>query len=441
MTFNSTPQSERLHIGFFGKRNAGKSSLVNALTRQNLSVVSSQKGTTTDPVYKSMEILPLGPVMIIDTPGFDDSGMLGNLRVNKTKEIIRKTDIAILVTDSDELQIDSLSDENQSSLAENTDKITLKLSKSNAELVSLFEEYSIPYLIVINKSEQLQSLSKDLNEVKIHIESPTDTNVENSHSIEHYAKEVLFISAKTSYGLEKLKTALAKAAPKEKSDLILKNLVSKGDAIILVIPIDESAPKGRIILPQQQVLREILDLGATAIVVKETELSEAMLKLANRPDLVITDSQVFDCVSKIVPENIPLTSFSILMARYKGILDIAIQSINALKNLQNGDKVLISEGCTHHRQCNDIGTVKIPRLLKKYTGKNIKIETSSGREFPSDLSDYKLVIHCGGCMLNEKEMQYRMNSATKQGIKFLNYGIFLAMATGIFERSIEVFKE
>ena len=391
MSLNSTPSANRIHIGFFGRRNAGKSSLVNAVTGQALAVVSATKGTTTDPVYKAMELLPLGPVMIIDTPGFDDEGELGALRVKKTNEVLRKTDVAVLVSDSAE-----------------------DLGECERELISLFKKREIPFIIAYNKSDlQKRTLTSD-NEIAV--------------------------SAKTGENVYELKEKIAHfAKPQAPEKRIIGDLIEKGDTVVLVVPIDSAAPKGRIILPQVQTLRDILDSDSEALVVKETELENALTKLKNKPKLVVTDSQVFAFVNKITPSDIPLTSFSILMARYKGYLETAVKGAKALSTLEDGDKVLIAEGCTHHRQCDDIGTVKIPRWLKQYTGKNIEIDTVSGTEFYDDLSEYKMVIHCGGCMLTEKEVRYRMRCAEEQGVPFTNYGIFIAYVTGILERCIEIF--
>lgn len=399
MSLNDTPSGERIHIGFFGRRNAGKSSVVNAVTGQELAVVSDTKGTTTDPVSKAMELLPLGPVLIIDTPGFDDEGQLGELRVRKTKQILNKTDIAVLVIDAVE-----------------------GLKQCDEELLSIFKEKDIPYLLVYNKEDMLKEEQKD-------------PLVEDNNN-------VVYVSALQKTHIQELKEKLAKQIKTEDQTLqLVGDLVQPSDLIILVIPIDSAAPKGRLILPQQQVIRDILEAGGAAICVKETELSKLLTDLGNRPSMVITDSQAFAQVSQVVPEEILLTSFSILMARYKGFLDEAVQGAAAIRQLKDGDRVLISEGCTHHRQCDDIGTVKIPRWLKNYTGKNLIIETSSGREFPEDLSTFSLIIHCGGCMLNGREMKYRMKCAKDQHIPFTNYGIAIAHMQGILERSIQVFPD
>ncbi len=399
MSLNDTPSGERIHIGFFGRRNAGKSSVVNAVTGQELAVVSDTKGTTTDPVSKAMELLPLGPVLIIDTPGFDDEGQLGELRVRKTKQILNKTDIAVLVIDAVE-----------------------GLKQCDEELLAIFKEKDIPYLLVYNKEDMLKEEQKD-------------SLVEDNNN-------AIYVSALQKMHIQELKEKLAKQIKTENQTLqLVGDLVQPSDLIILVIPIDSAAPKGRLILPQQQVIRDILEAGGAAICVKETELSKLLTDLGNRPSMVITDSQAFAQVSQVVPEEILLTSFSILMARYKGFLDEAVQGAAAIRQLKDGDRVLISEGCTHHRQCDDIGTVKIPRWLKNYTGKNLIIETSSGREFPEDLSPFSLIIHCGGCMLNGREMKYRMKCAKDQHIPFTNYGIAIAHMQGILERSIQVFPD
>lgn len=393
MNLNSTPSAERIHIGFFGKRNAGKSSLVNAVTNQELSVVSDIKGTTTDPVYKSMELLPIGPVTIIDTPGYDDEGSLGNMRVKKTMQILNKTDIAVLVTDS-----------------------SVGITSSEKELIELFKNKKIPYIIVYNKSDISGKNLSGENEISV--------------------------SALEKNNINELKLKIASLYKPEKDSVrIIGDLLNKNDFVVLVTPIDESAPKGRLILPQQQTIRDILDSDAIAIVTKENQLSETLLKLGEKPKLVITDSQVFNMVSKLVPNDIPLTSFSILMARYKGFLDTAVKGAAAINLLRNGDRVLISEGCTHHRQCGDIGSVKLPEMLKKYTNKSLVIELSSGRDFPEDLSPYSLVIHCGGCMLNSREVEYRRKTSEDCNIPFTNYGIAIAFMNGILRRSLEIFPE
>lgn len=393
MSLNETVSAERVHIGFFGMRNAGKSSLVNAVTGQSLSVVSNVKGTTTDPVRKAMELLPLGPVVIIDTPGFDDEGYLGEKRVEKTNEILAKTDVAILVVDS------------------------LKgLSKSDEELIEAFKKRGIPYIIAFNKCELLDE-KKVLTDNEIYVSA-----VENENIFE--LKEKIGSLSKTT----------------EKKKYVVSDLVEKGDIVILVIPIDEAAPKGRLILPQQMTIRDLLDGNCTVIACQDTELSDTLSALARKPKLVITDSQIFGKVSKIVPDDILLTSFSILMARYKGELDVLINGAEKLSQIKEGDRILISEGCTHHRQCNDIGTVKIPNMIRKFTKAEPEFSFTSGGEFPQDLTAYSLVVHCGGCTLNEKEMKHRVNLAREQGVPMVNYGVAIAKMNGILDKSLEIFK-
>jgi len=394
MNLSSQTSSERLHIAFFGCRNAGKSSLVNAVTNQQLSVVSDIKGTTTDPVKKAMEILPIGPVVIIDTAGLDDKGELGKLRIEKTMQILGQTDIAVLVIDS-----------------------TVGINEYDKKLISLFKERNLHYIIAYNKS--------DLTPSAIH---PLEDGVA--------------VSAKTGEGVNELRELLGKIANENKKEkYIIKDKLRAGDIVILVIPIDESAPKGRIILPQQNVLREILDAHANAICCQVEELKDVLNKIT--PNLVITDSQAFNKVKDIVPENITLTSFSILMANYKGGangVNRLLGNVSTLSKLQDGDSVLISEACTHHRQCNDIGTVKFPKWINDFTGKNINFEFTQGGEFPQDLSKYKLIIHCGGCMINETEMTTRQKRAQAQGIPMVNYGMAIAYMNGLLERALEIFK-
>ena len=393
MGLNSTPSAERIHIGFFGRRNAGKSSIVNAVTNQEIAVVSDVKGTTTDPVYKAMELLPMGPVMIIDTPGIDDTGELGEKRVEKTRDVLKKTDVAVLVVDASE-----------------------GIKKSDEELVALFKERNINYIIAFNKSDLSNKENLSENEISV--------------------------SAKEKKNIEELKEKIAKLTKNEGTDKkIVGDLIEKGDFVVLVVPIDSSAPKGRLILPQQQTIRDILEAGAVSVVTKDTELKETLESLGKKPKLVITDSQAFGRVSKDTPEDIDLTSFSILFARYKGDLYEAVMGARAIDDLEDGDTVLISEGCTHHRQCEDIGTVKIPNWLREYTKKDIKIKTTSGTEFPKDLSEFKLVIHCGGCTLNEREMKYRINYCKEKGVPITNYGIAISYMKGILERSIKMFPE
>lgn len=412
MGLNSTPSANRVHIGFFGRRNAGKSSAVNAVTGQELAVVSDTKGTTTDPVYKSMELLPIGPVMIIDTPGFDDEGALGELRVRKTKQVLNKTDIAVLVVDATEGK-----------------------KQCDEELIRIFKEKEIPYIIVNNKADLLSDeISEKVCQNNVSEQRKAEQNALLSSGKEQY------VSALTGAGIYELKECIGKLTPNEDMTLkIVGDLLHPGDFVVLVVPIDSAAPKGRLILPQQQTIRDVLEANAAAIVVKESELKQTLEQLGRSPAMVITDSQVFEQVSGVVSEEIPLTSFSILMARYKGYLETAVNGVAAIDHLKDGDKILISEGCTHHRQCDDIGTVKIPRWLKQHTGKELIIETSSGTEFPEDLTSYALVIHCGGCMLNEREVKYRMKCAEDQKVPFTNYGIAIAQMKGILKRSIELF--
>lgn len=387
MGLNNTPLSERIHIGIFGRRNAGKSSVINAMTGQNLAIVSDVAGTTTDPVQKAMELLPLGPVVMIDTPGLDDVGELGKMRVEKTYQVLQKTDIAVIVIDA--------------SVGETAE---------DAAILAEIQKRSIPYIIVKNKADLTQKQDGE-NEI--------------------------FVSAKTGENISVLKERIAALAPKgEKERRIIGDLLEPNDFVMLVVPIDSAAPKGRLILPQQQTIRDILEAGAVSIVTRDFELAETLAALGKCPKLVITDSQIFGKVSKIVPEDIPLTSFSILMARYKGNLEQNVKGARALEQLKNGDTVLISEGCTHHRQCEDIGTVKLPRWIREYTGKELQFQFTSGGTFPADLSPYALIVHCGGCMLNEKEMQHRLSIAKEQGAKMTNYGICIAYIHGILERSL-----
>lgn len=392
MSLNNTPSSERLHIGFFGMRNAGKSSLVNAVTAQSLSLVSDIKGTTTDPVRKAMELLPLGPVVIIDTPGLDDEGALGQMRVRRAKDTLGSVHIAVIVADA----LKGLSEEDKSLAAE-------------------LDSRKIPYIIAMNKADLLGSVP------------------ENKDGI-------IYVSAEKNIGINRLKdklATLAKAGKKDKK--ILADLVSKGDTVMLVTPIDESAPKGRLILPQQQTIRELLEIGAVTLTVQTEEIPQALSLLKTPPKLVITDSQAFGKVSKLIGEDIKLTSFSILFARYKGDLDTVVEGADKLSSLQDGDRILISEGCTHHRQCKDIGTVKLPGWIKTFSGKELTFDFTSGGDFPEDLSAYALVVHCGGCTLTEKEMQNRLERCRQQGVAVTNYGTAIAEIHGILRRSLEVF--
>jgi len=392
MSLNGTVSAERPHIGFFGMRNAGKSSLVNAVTGQSLSLVSDFKGTTTDPVKKSMELLPLGPVVIIDTPGLDDEGILGEQRVARARRMLEQTDIAVLVVDS-----------------------AVGLSPLDRELLDSFNEKKLPYIIAMNKADLLTSIP------------------------EAHEKE-LYVSAETGLNVHTLKETIARLIKTTGEDKkLLADLVNRHDTVVLVTPIDESAPKGRLILPQQQTIRELLEIGATILVTKETELTQTLNALKAPPKLVITDSQVFGTVAKLLPKDVLLTSFSILFARYKGDLATVVQGAAQLDHLKDGDRVLISEGCTHHRQCKDIGTVKLPGWIEGYTGKKIEFSFTSGTEFPEDLSPYALVVHCGGCMLNEKEMKSRIAKSTQKKIPITNYGIAIAQMHGILKRSVEPF--
>ncbi|MCM1298506.1 MAG: [FeFe] hydrogenase H-cluster maturation GTPase HydF [[Eubacterium] siraeum] len=393
MGLNETPSANRIHIGFFGRRNAGKSSLVNAVTSQDLAVVSDIAGTTTDPVYKSMELLPLGPVMIIDTAGYDDEGELGELRVKKTNQVLNKTDVAVLVVSAAE-----------------------GLSDYDRELMKKFDKKQIPYIIAYNKADL----------------SLADRSDKEPNAV--------YVSAKTGENINLLKERIGVLAKTEDTKLkLVGDLLDPDDIAVLVIPIDSAAPKGRLILPQQQTIRDILEANATAVVIKENQIKETLKNLNKKPAMLITDSQAFERVAKDTPADIPLTSFSILMARFKGLLEIAAKGAAAIDKLKDGDTVLISEGCTHHRQCEDIGTVKIPKWLKEYTKKDLKIKTSSGTEFPEDLSEYALVIHCGGCMLNEREVRYRMQCANDAGVPITNYGTAIAQMHGILKRSLEIF--
>lgn len=391
MSLNNTPSSDRIHIGIFGKRNAGKSSVINAVTGQNLAIVSDIKGTTTDPVLKAMELLPLGPVVMIDTPGLDDEGALGTLRIHKAYQMLNKTDIALLVVDGTK----GMTDEDQSILKKIKDK-------------------QIPHIIVMNKSD-LTAVCPDS---------------QNGNTI--------WVSTATGENIQQLKELIGKQLPRqETSRQIVGDLVQPLDIVVLVVPIDAAAPKGRLILPQQQVIRDLLETSAISVIVKETELTDALAKLNRKPALVITDSQVFAKVSADTPDDIPLTSFSILFARYRGGLDIMAESVYTLDHLEDGDTILISEGCTHHRQCDDIGTVKLPRMISQHSKKELIYEFTSGTEFPDDLTPYRLVIHCGGCMLNPREVQFRLACAEEQGTPITNYGIAIAHMQGILERSLQ----
>ena len=394
MSLNATPSANRTRIGIFGRRNAGKSSLINALTGQDLAVVSDVKGTTTDPVKKAMELLPLGPVVLVDTPGLDDEGDLGEKRAQKARQELRRTDIALLVVDAEE-----------------------GMKKEDEELLSRLRDLGIPHLLVFNKCDAGDCpLPEALRE------------------------RALCVSARTGRGIEALKERLAHLSPEESGRRLIGDLLQPGDLVVLVVPIDKAAPKGRLILPQQQTIRDILEAGALTLVTRETELKQALAAAKEKPRLVVTDSQVFASVAKDTPEDVLLTSFSILMARYKGYLEAALRSIPAVESLRERDSVLIAEGCTHHRQCEDIGTVKIPKWLRAHCGKDIRIKTCSGAAFPEDLTPYKLVIHCGGCMLNEREVLYRLREAERQNVPFINYGLLIAYMQGILERATRVFR-
>lgn len=414
MSMNTVQKGERYHIALFGKRNAGKSSLMNALIGQELSIVSDCKGTTTDPVSKAMELLPMGPCLITDTPGLDDEGVLGKKRIEKALQILHRTDLVLLVTDSKTFTSQVLSQKRG-------------LMPEEAYFVAQLEEKKIPYFIVVSQCDGIKvGQTEEIRRV---------LQRKNPHTT------VLTVSAQTEKGMEELKDAIGRQAPDKDSRLhIVDDLVEKGDMVVLVVPIDEAAPKGRLIMPQQQVIRDILDNGGIAVVTQPQELAQTLSNLDGKVKLVITDSQAFGQVAAIVPKEIKLTSFSILMGRYKGDLKTLAEGIKAIKQLNEKSRVLIAEGCTHRRQCNDIGTVKIPKWLKKYTGKELHIETCSGAQFPADVTSYDLVIHCGGCTLQEREMKHRMFLCHEQGVAMVNYGLFLAYVNGILERSMEVFQ-
>lgn len=400
MGLNNTPNADRVHIGIFGRRNAGKSSVINAVTGQNLAIVSDVLGTTTDPVYKAMEILPLGPVVLIDTPGLDDVGELGELRVQKAFQVLNKTDIALLVLD-----------------------VNSGFSKEEEKLLELVKAKNIPFVAVLNKTD----IAKE-DKIK-----EFEKLLKDKYNIEN----VVSVSAEKKDGIFELKEKIASLNTEKEKSPIISDLVCPGETAVLVVPIDESAPKGRLILPQQQTIRDLLDHNAMAAVTQVTTLAKTLESFKEPPKIVVTDSQAFKEVAKIVPENVPLTSFSILFARHKGELSTLVKGVKAMDDLKDGDTVLISEGCTHHRQCNDIGSVKIPNAVRKYTGKNLNFEFTSGGEFPLDLSKYSLIIHCGGCMLNEREMKYRIACANDAGIPMVNYGMLLAQVNGILNRSLE----
>ena len=402
MGMNQTPSSERVHIGLFGKRNAGKSSVINAVTNQDIAIVSEVRGTTTDPVYKAMELLPLGPVMLIDTPGLDDEGELGALRVQKGLDVLRKTDIALLIVDG-----------------------SAGMSPEDKRLEEELKKRELPYLVVFNKCDLISGTATDA------LEQRKDSENE----------ACIWVSARTGEGIQELKERLARMVPEKKEKRLAGDLLEPLDLVVLVVPIDKAAPKGRLILPQQQTIRDVLESGAVSVVVREKELKETLSRLGRQPKLVITDSQVFDLADRDTPEDILLTSFSILFARYKGNLEQAVRGARALETLRDGDKILISEGCTHHRQCDDIGTVKLPRWIENYTGKKPEFAFTSGTGFERDLKEYHMIVHCGGCMLNEQEMQYRLKEAAAQGVPMTNYGILIAYMKGILERSLQPFPE
>jgi len=440
-SMNSVASANRLHIGFFGCRNAGKSSLVNRITGQDMAVVSEVKGTTTDPVTKSMELLPLGPVVIIDTPGFDDEGMLGDLRVKRTRQVINRTDIAVLVVDAE-----------------------TGMRPEDRQLLEMFKKHEIPHLLVWNKADisnidlesgnsernGINAAHNEINAAQNKINSASNKNGENPDQREVVScsnepdraevlkeDEIIYVSAKTGSGIEELKQRIGTLLKEnDNSKSLLDGVIGSGELAVLVIPIDKAAPKGRLIMPQQMAIRSALDKGATVVVTRDSELKDTLQSLGRKPDVVITDSQVFSYVSSVVPEEVALTSFSILMAKYKGTLESSVKAVEALDHLKDGDRILMAEGCTHHRQCGDIGTVKIPNWLRRYSGKDISIETCSGKDFPEDLSGFSVVIHCGGCMNTEREMRYRMRCAEDQKVPFTNYGIVIAKMTGILKRSL-----
>ncbi|MEE0106444.1 MAG: [FeFe] hydrogenase H-cluster maturation GTPase HydF [Lachnospiraceae bacterium] len=405
MSINDTPSGERLHIGIFGRRNAGKSSLINAITGQDLAIVSDVKGTTTDPVKKAMELLPLGPVVLIDTPGLDDEGLLGQKRMEKAMQALRQTDIVILTIPAD-AALDGL------------EKTLLQEAKKRR----------LPFFVALNKTDLLadkKQIEEKEKEIAQALSIPLDV--------------IVAVSADKNEGIHALKEKLANGIPKEQERPLIRDLLSPGDLVVLVVPIDSAAPKGRLILPQQQVIRDSLEAGAVPVVTRDSELAQALSSLGKKPRLIVTDSQVFGAVAKIVPKDIPLTSFSILMARYKGDLEVQIAGAKAIETLQDGDMVLISEGCTHHRQCDDIGTVKMPRWIKEYTGKDLQFAFTSGGEFPKDLSPYAMVVHCGGCTLPLQEMRYRISYGAKQEVAITNYGVMIAYIHGILPRVTEIF--
>lgn len=417
MGMNQTPSSERVHIGLYGRRNAGKSSVINAITNQDTAIVSEVRGTTTDPVYKSMELLPLGPVVLIDTPGLDDEGELGRLRVQKGLDVLRKTDIALLIVDGSQ-----------------------GMSEEDEQLEEELKKRGLPYLVVLNKTDLCTGKSSTVNGTDL--AGLTGVREDSASWKAAHSGSRVRVSARTGEGITELKECLARLVP-EKSSVkrLVGDLLEPLDLVMLVVPIDKAAPKGRLILPQQQTIRDVLESGAISVVTRDTELKSALSRLAEPPKLVITDSQVFEQADRDTPENILLTSFSILFARYKGNLAQTVRGAGALETLQDGDRILISEGCTHHRQCNDIGTVKLPHWIQEYTGKKPEFDFTSGAGFERDLKKYHMIVHCGGCMLNEQEMQYRFGEAAAQGVPMTNYGILIAYMKGILKRSLQPFPE
>lgn len=415
MSLQTTPQGDRIQIAIYGKRNAGKSSLINAITGQQTAIVSEIKGTTTDPVSKAMELLPLGPCMFIDTPGLDDEGALGKERVKKAMQVLHKADIVLLVMDACAISREDLEQPRG-------------IPKEESRLAALLEEKRIPYILVLNQADRLADTAA---------QELCGTIASKNNGI-----PVRVVSAARKSGMEELKDTLASCLPDADAKLhIVGDLIEEGDTVVLVVPVDSAAPKGRLILPQQQVIRDILDNHAMAVVTQVPQLKKTLENLSGRVRLVVTDSQAFKEVACLVPPELPLTSFSILFARHKGSLEALAKGVRTVDSLKDGDRVLIAEGCTHRRQCGDIGTVKIPNWLRSYTGKKLLLDTCSGMDFPSDLSPYRLVIHCGGCTLHEKEMKHRILSAAEQEIPIVNYGIFIAYVNGILKRSVEVFPD
>ncbi len=436
MSMNDVVSAERVHIGFFGVRNAGKSSVVNAVTGQEMALVSDVKGTTTDPVKKAMELLPLGPVVIIDTPGIDDEGELGELRVKRARQVLNYTDVAVLVLNAQK-----------------------GMSEADRGLVALFEDKQIPYAVVYNKADLIEENGTEVGAEKLGAADVPGGNAESKgrdlsganaqmaqgktkQACESITENIIYVSAKTGQNIYELKELIARLVKQEENrKRIVADLLAPNDVVVLVVPIDSAAPKGRLILPQQQTIRDILEAGAAAVVTRESELKETLVSLQKKPRLVITDSQAFGQVSKDTPQDILLTSFSILFVRYKGDLNTAIRGAAQLDRLKDGDTVLIAEGCTHHRQCDDIGTVKLPRWIREYASANLNFEFTSGMGFPEDLSKYALIVHCGGCMLNEREMQYRVRQAVDAGVPITNYGVAIAQMHGILRRSLGPFPD